>query len=171
MSNLLSSRTLKPGGTLEPRQRDCAHSFATLAVFAGVLLCTVLGTADVSQAGDSKSSGPTVPDGWTFSLPDGDSKQGEAVFMGMRCFTCHVSRARVPNAPTIAIGTGPFLGSSYAKLPKEYLAESIIRTHRVVAAAGYEPKKDIAGMGQYNYLMTVEELVDLVAYLKAGGQK
>jgi hypothetical protein len=32
-------------------------------------------------------------------------------------------------------------------------------------------KKHVAGMGNYNYFMTVDELINLVAYLKSGKEK
>jgi hypothetical protein len=31
---------------------------------------------------------------------------------------------------------------------------------------GYETRKDIAGMGNYNYFLTVQKLVDVVALLR-----
>lgn len=54
----------------------------------------------------------------------------------------------------------------YAVLPKEYLAESIIKFHTVVAAPGYALKEGRAAMGEYNHFLTVQELTDLVAFLK-----
>ena len=62
-------------------------------------------------------------------------------------------------------GAGPDL-NGYSVLPKEYLAESIIKFHSVVAAPGYSVKEGRASMGEYNQFLTVQELVDLVAFLK-----
>jgi len=52
--------------------------------------------------------------------------------------------------------------------PQEYLAKSIIKAHTVVAAPGYVVKEGQAGMGKYNHFMTIQELVDLVAFLRTG---
>jgi hypothetical protein len=109
---------------------------------------------------------PSLPENWKFTLPEGDAEQGKATFMKMRCFTCHV--VRVPGEETTTVGKapGPVLGPGYAELPAEYLAESIIRAHKTVAAPGYQARKDVAGMGNYNYFLTLEELIDLVAFMK-----
>ena len=53
-------------------------------------------------------------------------------------------------------------------LPKEYLAESIIKAHRVVAAPGYTVKEGKASMSNYNHFMTIQEVIDIVAFLKHG---
>jgi hypothetical protein len=53
-------------------------------------------------------------------------------------------------------------------LPKEYLASSIIKMHPVVAAPGYTVKEGKAALGNYNHFLTVQELIDLVAFLKHG---
>jgi len=44
----------------------------------------------------------------------------------------------------------------------------IIKSHTVVAAPGYSVKEGRASMGEYNHFLTVQELVDLVAFLKQG---
>ena len=131
-----------------------------LIVFA-LVLATHTGTA-VAQ-----TSEPKVPEGWRFELPAGDADDGKAVFMKMRCFTCHAVRVPGEPAPADMGDVGPALGSGYAKLPAEYLAESIMKAHAVVAAPGYRPREDVAGMGNYNYFLTVQELLDLVAFLKS----
>ena len=48
---------------------------------------------------------------------------------------------------------------------KEYLAESIITAHTVVATPGYTVTEGKAGMGNYNHFMTIQELIDIVAFL------
>jgi hypothetical protein len=58
--------------------------------------------------------------------------------------------------------------SGYSVLPKEHLASSIIKAHTVVAAPAYTVEKGKAAMGNYNHFLTVQELVDLVAFLKHG---
>jgi hypothetical protein len=44
----------------------------------------------------------------------------------------------------------------------------IIKSHTVVAAPGYFVKEGRASMGGYNHFLTVQELVDLVMFLKQG---
>ena len=117
---------------------------------------------------------PKVPPGWKFSLPDGDANAGKTVFLNMKCYACHaveIPGEKLP--PSRSKGAGPGL-SGYGVLPKEYLAESIIKFHSVVAAPGYTVKEGRAAMGEYNHFLTVQEVIDLVTFLKqrpAGASK
>jgi hypothetical protein len=87
--------------------------------------------------------------------------------MQMECYSCHTLRGVPEKPPQGAGGIGPEL-TGYAGLPREYLAESIIEAHTVVAAPGYVVEKGQAGMGKYNHFMTIQELIDLVAFVRAG---
>jgi len=109
---------------------------------------------------------PEVPPGWTFKMPKGDVSDGKTTFNRMECAACHTMKgAEVPARGTS--GVGPDL-SGYVGLPEDYLAESIIGSHTVVAAPGYSVQDGKAGMGNYNHFMTIQELIDLVAFLHAG---
>ena len=109
---------------------------------------------------------PRVPAGWTFTVPEGDAKAGQTVFMTMQCYTCHAINIPGETLPSDAGGIGPDLTPGYSRLPAEYLAESIIKGHAVVAAPGYVVQEGKAIMGNYNHFLTVQELIDLVAFLK-----
>jgi hypothetical protein len=111
---------------------------------------------------------PKVPQGWQFTLPDGDANAGKTVFLNMKCYSCHaieIAGEKLP--PPRSKGAGPALGG-YSVLPKEYLAESLIKPHTIVAAPGYTVKEGRAAMGEYNHLLSVQEVIDLVAFLKQG---
>ncbi|MBI4522261.1 MAG: c-type cytochrome [Deltaproteobacteria bacterium] len=110
---------------------------------------------------------PKVPKGWKFTFPDGDAKSGKTVFMNMQCYSCHAIKIPGEKLPPSAGGIGPDL-TGYSVLPKEYLAESIIKAHTVVAAPGYVVKEGKAAMGNYNHFMTIQEMIDIVAFLKRG---
>ena len=110
---------------------------------------------------------PSVPKGWKFSFPAGDQKSGKTVFMNMQCYSCHTIKIPGEKLPAGAGGIGPDL-TGYSALPKEYLAESIIKAHTVVAVPGYVVKEGKASMGNYNHFMTIQEMIDLVAFLKQG---
>lgn len=125
-----------------------------------LLACVVACIMGVATAQAGKATAPKVPKGWKFSFPDGDARTGGVLFLRMECYSCHTGGAA---------GVGPDL-TGYSYLPKEYLAESIIKVHTVVAAPGYVVKKGKAGMGNYNHFLTVQELIDLVAFLKHVGE-
>ena len=111
---------------------------------------------------------PKVPQGWKLTFPDGDTNAGKTVFFNLKCYSCHT--IEIPGeklSPSRSKGAGPNL-TGYSALPNEYIADSIIKPHTIVAAPGYTVKEGRAAMGEYNHFLTVQELVDLVAFLKKG---
>jgi len=137
-----------------------------LLVFIFYLAVLLGGFAQVQAA--ASPAKPSVPKGWKFSFPDGDQKAGKAVFMKMECYACHDVKLRRESLAKSG-DVGPDL-SGYSALPKEFLAESIIKAHTVVAAPGYTVKEGKASMGNYNHFMTIQEMIDLVAFLKHGAE-
>ncbi len=132
---------------------------------AGIAAAVFAALVASAGAGDAQTTAK-VPDGWKFSLPAGDAKDGQIVFMRMDCSSCHSLTIAGEEALAQPRDEGPPLTPAYAKLPPEYLAESIIKAHAVVAVPGYEVKAGQAGMGKYNHFMTIQELIDIVAFLK-----
>jgi mono/diheme cytochrome c family protein len=130
------------------------------------ILAMSLITASVSWAAETPAS-PKVPQGWTFAFPEGLAPAGKAVFLNMQCYSCHTITIPGEKLPFRAKAVGPDL-NGYSNLSKEYLAESIIKAHTIVAAPGYTVKEGRAAMGVYNHFLTVQELIDLVAFLKHG---
>ena len=141
--------------------RHVRSSMATLVLVLSLTLAAMSSAASTPAA-------PKVPQGWKFSFPDGDANAGKTVFVNMKCYSCHaieVPGEKLP--PSRSKGAGPDL-KGYSTLPNEYLAEAIIKPHTVVAAPGYVVKEGRAAMGEYNHFLTVQELIDLVAFLKKG---
>ena len=134
----------------------------------GMAVIVALFVAIRAEAADLHAAKPVVPPGWSFSFPDGNANSGQTVFIQMECYSCHHITIPGQKLPAKPAGIGPDLTSGYAGLPKEYLAEAIIKAHTVVAAPGYVMKDGLAGMGNYNHFLTVQELIDLVAFLKRG---
>jgi len=105
-----------------------------------------------------------------FRLPTGDSTAGQAAFIALQCTTCHqVAGLDLPAAQE----TGPArvtLGGDVTKV-KTYgeLVTSIINpSHRL--AWGYS-EEQVSRDGEslmrvYNEIMTVQQLIDLVAFLQ-----
>lgn len=136
-------------------------------IMATLMLVGSLALAVMTRAASAPPA-PKVPQGWKFTLPDGDANAGKTVFINMKCYSCHaieIPGEKLP--PSRSKGAGPAL-TGYAGLPKEYLAESIIKFHTVVAAPGYAVKEGRAAMGEYNHLLSVQEVIDLVAFFKQG---
>ena len=105
-----------------------------------------------------------------FSLPDGNVESGQAVFLDFKCNACHsISGADLPVVEEPELNVA--LGGEVARI-KTYgeLVTSIINpSHKL--ARGYSSADDqtegTSNMKNYNDVMTVSELIDLVAFLQS----
>jgi mono/diheme cytochrome c family protein len=110
-----------------------------------------------------------VPRGWRFLMPPGDPAEGRRVFVAMECFACHtVAGEAFPDHARIAPGPGPDLTGMGSHHPPEYFAESIMHPNRVIVLGpGHTGWDSFSKMPSYSELMTVRQLIDVVAYLKS----
>jgi hypothetical protein len=106
-----------------------------------------------------------------FTLPPGDAEQGQAAFVTFRCFDCHV-------VDGVDLPPGEEQGQVLVKLGGEVdrlrdygdLVTAIVNpSHRL--AKGYTPSfvsdEGKSRMTVYNDVMTVSQLIDIVAFLQA----
>jgi len=137
---------------------------AGLAV-GGCFLAAMGMVAWAQQA--SEHSGHGTPQGWRFSWPAGNPIAGREVFIKLECNTCHEVKGERFPAPEPG-KVGPELSSMASLHPAEYFAEAIINPSVVVEEGkGYRAPDGQSKMPSYNELVTVQEVIDLVAYLKA----
>lgn len=114
-------------------------------------------------------SGPKSSKG--FSLPEGDVKKGKATFVSLGCTHCHKVSGVAFETDEDEMEMSIKLGGEVSRI-KTYgeLVSSIINpSHRF--SEGYA-KEEIAVDGEskmqnYNEVMTVQQLVDLVAFLQS----
>ena len=115
------------------------------------------------------SSGKESPRG--FSLPEGNAEAGKITFVALQCNACHstpdVEQHGDASADRISVDLGGEV--SRVKTYADLLTSIINPSHRL--APGY-PAEAIANDGQsrmrnYNEVMSVEQLIDLVSYLQA----
>jgi sulfur-oxidizing protein SoxX len=123
-----------------------------------------LGTVLVSAC----DTGPKSAAG--FRLPDGDAKVGQELFMQLECNSCHtiigleIELAAQPGPVTVALG-GPVANvKTYGQLVSSVINPS----HRIVRRY---PKEEVTKDGEslmpvYNERMTVQQLIDIVAFLQ-----
>jgi sulfur-oxidizing protein SoxX len=113
-------------------------------------------------------SGPESPRG--FSLPEGDASNGKMVFIKYQCLSCHqlkgVEQPDIIDNPALSIKLGG--KSTFVKRYAELVTSIINPSHKI--ARGY-PKSlvevdGVSTMRNYNDMMTVTELVDLVVFLQ-----
>ena len=135
--------------------------------WALAIVCLLL-FAGGARAGD-KPRGAQLPKGWKFTMPTGDPEAGKAAFEKMECYSCHnVPGAGFPKERSSG-GIGPVLGTDYSKLPGGFLAESIVNSHQYISGTleKYTGQDKVSSkMGDYSSIMTVRELIDIVAFLK-----
>ena len=110
-----------------------------------------------------------------FSLPEGDAENGQYVFVELRCIECHTladtdlseERWQGEDERDLSVMLG---GESTRTQTYGDLVTSIINpSHRI--AKGYEVDNVTDGgeskMLNYNDVLTVNELIDLVTFLKS----
>jgi hypothetical protein len=130
-----------------------------------------LGATVLLVAAAALAQEPKVPEGWRFELPPGNAQAGEQAFAKMQCYACHKVPSKQFADPSQKPGDiGPDLTAAYARLPREYLAESIINANRIHAHGtfklSYRASDGSTRMGDYSESMMVRELLDIVAFLQ-----
>ena len=106
------------------------------------------------------------PKGWTFTMPKGDPVKGRAVFDKFSCYSCHEVRGEKFPAPDKGQAVGPELAQMGPMHPLEYFTESTINPN-TVGAKKYRGPDGKSKMPTFNNDMTVQELIDVSAYLSA----
>jgi cytochrome c1 len=109
-----------------------------------------------------------TPAGWRFIWPAADAARGRDVFAKYECFSCHEVRGERFPVPKDAGNVGPELAAMGPAHEAEYFVEAVINPNAVVERGkGYEAADSSSKMPSFNDTLTVQELLDLVAYLKA----
>jgi mono/diheme cytochrome c family protein len=93
--------------------------------------------------------------------------KGREVFRKFECHSCHEVRGERFPAPSDPESVGPELSVMGPLHPPEFFAESIINPSAVVdRARGYAAADGSSKMPSYNDSLSVQETIDLVAYLR-----
>ncbi len=130
-----------------------------IAVFVLVIGLTVLMTGCT----------PEPESGRGFTLPAGDAAEGKATFIKHNCQRCHtvagVTRPETGNQMDVSLGGEVSRISTYGELVTSVINPS----HKLARGL---PQEDVADDGEskmqnYNDVLTVTELIDLVAFLQS----
>lgn len=107
-----------------------------------------------------------TPRGWKFTWPKGDPAKGREVFVKLECYSCHEVKGEAFPAPGDEGKLGPELSAMGPLHEPEYFAEAIIHPNAVIEKGkGYSGPDGSSKMPSYNDTVTVQEVVDLVAFL------
>ena len=115
-----------------------------------------------------------VPHGWRLRLPMGDPQAGKDIFKKLECYTCHTVKGEgfPKTESTSGQQNGPDLTEMGRHHPEEYLFESVIFPNRVIVEGpGYTGTDGLSIIPSYNDTLTVQEALDLAAYIKSLGGK
>lgn len=110
-----------------------------------------------------------TPKGWKFTLPAGDKAAGREIFVKMECYRCHaIEGEKFPATERKEADIGPPLTGMGTLHPAEYIAESIVNPNAVILIGdGFVGKDGRSIMPDYGHLLTVQDVIDLVGYLKS----
>ena len=107
------------------------------------------------------------PTEWRFTLPERNPAKGREVFVKFECYSCHQVLGENFPAPG-GEAVGPELSQMGPMHPPEYFVESIMNPSAVIEDR-YRAADGRSKMPSFNDIMTVEELIDLAAFLKSLG--
>lgn len=108
-----------------------------------------------------------VPPGWRLTVPPGDPKAGREVFAKLECHKCHaIQGEHFPHAAKGPGDAGPDLTGMGGHHPPEYFLEAILNLNAVIVTGpGHTGPDGLSIMPDYRDSLTVDELIDLVAYM------
>jgi mono/diheme cytochrome c family protein len=104
-----------------------------------------------------------------FRLPEGDVEAGQAAFLALQCNACHQVRGLDLPGPVAEPPVPVALGGTVDYQPTDgrFVTSIINPSHKL--ARGYPKERiesgGISRMADYSDVMTVRQLVDLVAFL------
>lgn len=108
-----------------------------------------------------------APEGWKFRLPTGDATTGRDVFVRLGCYSCHEVKGQAFPGATRPGDIGPELSEMAAHHDAEFFAEAIVNPNALVDEPRWRAADGTSKMPSFNDVMTVQELVDLVTFLKS----
>lgn len=117
---------------------------------------------------EPKHGDHSTPAGWRLTWPQGAPARGREVFVKMECYSCHEVKGEKFPAPTEPGKVGPELSAMGPLHEVEYFVEAVVNPSATIdKGKGYEAPDGSSKMPSFNDAMTVQELVDLVAFLKS----
>ncbi len=110
--------------------------------------------------------------GWTLQLPEGDLARGKAAYQNLWCHGCHVAKGYEKDfpAPYAQPAIPVVLGMEPARPSRMELVNSLINpSHRIEPNLQKDlvTKGQFSRMGDYNEIMTLQQLSDLVTFLES----
>ena len=97
----------------------------------------------------------------------GDPERGRKIFIEFKCMACHRVKADADLPPPIAAKQGPLLGAQYGNMSAKELMDSILTpSHRIESMKDISEGGTLSRMPDYKAVLTAQELIDLITYLR-----
>ena len=145
-------------------------------LFALTTLIAAIGCSRHSEPPASATARPTavVPpyETMALTLPKGEAQGGRAAFVDLKCTACHRVEGETAFPAPVSGCQGPDLDHTLKLRSASELAEAIIvPSHSMSVKTSGEIKKRLEGvlspMGDFSRVVSVRQLVDLIAYLQS----
>lgn len=109
----------------------------------------------------------TAPSTTRIYLPEGDPVAGKEAARTMQCYVCHEFAGSDFPAPHAQPEVPVDIGAAQAMQSRGQLIESIVApSHEVPEDLEGATSGELSRMGDYSHVMSVRQLVDIVAYIK-----
>ena len=142
--------------------------FGLAALVVGAALGVAALSVRAQPAPGMRHDDHGTPKDWKFAWPKGNPAKGREVFVKLECYSCHEVKGEKFPAPSDPGKVGPELSAMGPLHDPEYFAEAIINPGAVIESGkGYAAPDGSSKMPSYNDSVTVQEVVDLVAFLRA----
>ncbi len=104
-----------------------------------------------------------------FFIPKGDPQSGRKAFEELKCTACHQTADQAGKNMPIAAKRGPVLGPQQAAYPTGWIANSVVSPSHTIAlnSDGQADEGHLSRMGDFSEIMTVRQMIDLVAYIQS----
>lgn len=106
-----------------------------------------------------------------FHLPDGNVEKGKAAFVELKCYSCHKVDGVETPAPIVVKHPPVVIGGQVAhvKTYGELVTSIIDPSHRIAANVKKDWEVDckMSPMPNFDRLMTVEQMTDIVSFLQS----
>lgn len=111
-------------------------------------------------------------DSMMITMPRGDPKAGKKAFQDMQCYTCHAVQGEKSLPAIQSANPGPALGKNQAEQSTGKLATSIVMpSHKISKEVQDRMEGKLSPMGDYSEVMTLRQLVNIIAYIRDQGRE
>ena len=130
-------------------------------------LAAVLGLTLIPLSHADRDEGMTPAEG--FFLPKGNPEAGKKAFVRLKCTSCHWVQNEMDLSQPVTAKAGPMLGDQQARYSAGWITNSIVSPSHTIAldSNGKAENSELSRMGDFTEVMTVRQLIDIVAYIQS----